>query len=58
MAKAPANSTHPKNRAQWRAWLEWHHARAEGVWLIGYKKAAGKPRLDYEAAVEEALCFG
>ena len=23
-----------------------------------YKKATGKPRVDYEAAVEEALCFG
>jgi uncharacterized protein YdeI (YjbR/CyaY-like superfamily) len=54
----PANTTHPKTRAEWRAWLLAHHARDEGVWLITYKKATGKPRVEYEDAVEEALCFG
>jgi uncharacterized protein YdeI (YjbR/CyaY-like superfamily) len=28
------------------------------VWLISYKKASGKPRFEYDEAVEEALCFG
>jgi uncharacterized protein YdeI (YjbR/CyaY-like superfamily) len=56
--KAPPNSTHPKTRAEWRAWLLVHHARDEGVWLITYKKATGKPRVEYVDAVEEALCFG
>ena len=28
------------------------------MWLVTFKKSAGKPRIDYEAAVEEALCFG
>jgi uncharacterized protein YdeI (YjbR/CyaY-like superfamily) len=32
--------------------------QGEGVWLISYKKATGKPRVDYNDAVEEALCFG
>jgi uncharacterized protein YdeI (YjbR/CyaY-like superfamily) len=58
MVKTPPNSTHPKTRAEWRRWLEQHHERDRGVWLISYKKAAGKPRFDYEEAVEEALCFG
>lgn len=62
MAKAqpqpPANSVHALTRAEWRAWLEANHTRAEGVWLITYKKAAGKPRVEYGEAVEEALCFG
>lgn len=31
---------------------------APGVWLVSYKKAAGRPRLTYDEAVEEALCFG
>ena len=35
-----------------------NHARTEGVWLITYKKATGKPRVEYDEAVEEALCFG
>jgi uncharacterized protein YdeI (YjbR/CyaY-like superfamily) len=49
---------HPKTRAEWRAWLEQNHTRTEGIWLISYKKATGKPRFNYEEAVEEALCFG
>lgn len=58
MVKTPINSTHPLTRAEWRAWLEHHHPRKEGIWLIGYKKATGKSRFDYDEAVEEALCFG
>jgi uncharacterized protein YdeI (YjbR/CyaY-like superfamily) len=46
------------DRAEWRAWLEANHARSGGVWLVTYKKSAGKPRVDYDAAVEEGLCFG
>ncbi len=46
------------DRAGWRAWLERNHATSEGVWLVTRRAAAGGPRLEYEAAVEEALCFG
>lgn len=56
--QAPPNSVHPKTRIEWRKWLEKNHTRTEGVWLITYKKATGKPRVEYEEAVEEALCFG
>ena len=58
MANLPPNSVHPKSRAEWRQWLEKNHTRNEGVWLIRYKKATGKPRVDYDESVEEALCFG
>jgi uncharacterized protein YdeI (YjbR/CyaY-like superfamily) len=58
MGKPPANSTHPKTRAEWRAWLAAHHNRDEGVWMIFFKKATGKPFVTYDDAVEEALCFG
>ena len=51
MPQAPSNSIHPKSRAEWRAWLAQNHAQTEGVWLISYKKATGKPRLDYNEAV-------
>lgn len=54
----PENSVHPKSRAEWRRWLQKNHQREESVWLVTYKKATGKPRVDYEEAVEEALCFG
>lgn len=58
MAEAPPNSIYPKTRAAWRAWLEKNHARREGVWMIMYKKASGKPYVAYDDGVEEALCFG
>lgn len=58
MTDEPTNSVQPSTRAEWRAWLEQNHTRREGVWLISYKKATGKPRVDYDEAVEEALCFG
>jgi uncharacterized protein YdeI (YjbR/CyaY-like superfamily) len=58
MPEALRNSIHPKSRAEWRAWLEQNHAQPEGVWLISYKKATGRPRVEYDDAVEEALCFG
>jgi uncharacterized protein YdeI (YjbR/CyaY-like superfamily) len=58
MTIAPPNSVHPKTRAAWRRWLERNQARAEGVWLIRYKQAAGRAPFSYDEAVEEALCFG
>lgn len=58
MPEPPPNSVHPATREDWRAWLQTHHARPDGVWLISWKKAAGRPQFDYDAAVEEALCFG
>lgn len=48
----------PANRAAWRRWLEKHHSRSAGVWLVFYKKGTGKQGLSYEEAVEEAICFG
>jgi uncharacterized protein YdeI (YjbR/CyaY-like superfamily) len=47
-----------KKRAEWRAWLQKNAKSSPGIWLIYYKKASGKPRVAYEDAVEEALCFG
>jgi len=31
---------------------------ATGAWMVTWRPATGRPTLDYEAAVEEALCFG
>ena len=47
-----------KNRKAWRAWLARHHKTAREIWVIYYKKASGKPRIPYNDAVEEALCYG
>ena len=46
------------SRGEWRGWLERNHGRPDGIWLVSYKKASGKPGVSYPEAVEEALCFG
>jgi uncharacterized protein YdeI (YjbR/CyaY-like superfamily) len=47
-----------RDRSEWRAWLEAHHASARGVWVVSPRKRADRVGLDYDALVEEALCFG
>jgi len=49
---------HPETRQAWREWLRANGEKSPGVWFVYYKKAAGKPRVSYDEAVEEALCFG
>jgi uncharacterized protein YdeI (YjbR/CyaY-like superfamily) len=49
---------HMETRADWRRWLAANHASSPGVWLISWKKPTGRPAVGYDAAVEEALCFG
>jgi uncharacterized protein YdeI (YjbR/CyaY-like superfamily) len=48
----------PKDRAAWRRWLQRHHERPDGVWLLIRKKGSVRPGVTYDEAVEEALCFG
>ncbi len=53
-----ADIIQPKDRADWRRWLESNHDRTSGVWVVYYKRSSGKQALTYEEAVEEALNFG
>jgi len=47
------------NRDEWRNWLQRHYNSDEKeIWLIYPRKATKKPRIPYNVAVEEALCFG
>ena len=48
----------PASLAEWRAWLERHHGRGTGVWLVTWRAGSGGPRIGYEESVEQALCFG
>jgi uncharacterized protein YdeI (YjbR/CyaY-like superfamily) len=54
----PKNLLYVRDRDEWHRWLEEHHGSVSEVWLIYYKKHTGKPRVSYDDAVEEALCFG
>jgi uncharacterized protein YdeI (YjbR/CyaY-like superfamily) len=47
-----------RDAAEWRGWLERNHADSPGVWLVLHKKGGDATELDYEAALNEALCFG
>ncbi len=45
-------------RSQWRAWLRRNYRKQNEVWLVYHKAHTGRPRISYNDAVEEALCFG
>jgi len=49
---------HVTTRAAWRGWLKANYKSRTEVWLVYSRKSSGKPRLAYNDAVEEALCFG
>jgi uncharacterized protein YdeI (YjbR/CyaY-like superfamily) len=42
----------------WASWLEEHHADAPGLWLRLAKKDAGIASINYNEALEVALCYG
>jgi uncharacterized protein YdeI (YjbR/CyaY-like superfamily) len=46
------------NRKDWRKWLAKNHKTEKDIWLIYYRKETGKPRISYDDAVLEALCYG
>lgn len=43
---------------QWRQWLKKNYNKKPEVWLVFPKKSSGRPRISYNDAVEQALCFG
>ena len=47
-----------KNRSEFRKWLSENYDSSSELWLIFYKKHTGKNTIQYEEAVEEALCYG
>ncbi len=48
----------PKNKSDWRKWLELNHNKKEAVWLVFYKKNSPQYNLSWSESVNEALCFG
>jgi uncharacterized protein YdeI (YjbR/CyaY-like superfamily) len=46
------------SREEWRDWLTKHGESETEVWLVYYKQHTGRPRIAYDDAVEEAICFG
>jgi uncharacterized protein YdeI (YjbR/CyaY-like superfamily) len=58
VARKPIATLALRTRAEWRRWLARHHASSKEIWLAFHKRHTGEPCIEYEAAVEEALCFG
>ena len=44
--------------ADFRAWLESHHATAAELLVGFHRKGSGKPSITWPESVDEALCFG
>jgi uncharacterized protein YdeI (YjbR/CyaY-like superfamily) len=49
---------YPKDKQDWRKWLEVNHIKKDAVWLIFYKVKSPKHNLSWSDSVDEALCFG
>ena len=45
-------------RQGWRDWLAENHATSTGVFVVYFKKSAGRSGPTYDDLIEEALCFG
>jgi uncharacterized protein YdeI (YjbR/CyaY-like superfamily) len=46
------------NAAEWRSWLDGHHADTDGVWVRMYKKGIEIATVTYAEALDDALCYG
>jgi uncharacterized protein YdeI (YjbR/CyaY-like superfamily) len=44
--------------AEWRAWLEKNHDRAEELLVGFHKRDSGTPSITWPESVDQALCFG
>ena len=58
MAMPTAPEIHLETAAQWHDWLATHHDTEAGVWLVSWRTSTGRPRIDYEDVVCEALRYG
>jgi uncharacterized protein YdeI (YjbR/CyaY-like superfamily) len=57
MDDVPAHIT-VRDAEEWRTWLESNHTTAPEICLLYWKKASGKPSINWAEAVEVALRFG
>ncbi|OPZ23408.1 MAG: hypothetical protein BWZ03_00522 [bacterium ADurb.BinA186] len=54
----PEKTLYVADKKSWRAWLARHHKSETEIWLVYFRKETGKPRISYNDAVLEALCYG
>lgn len=49
---------HADSLEAWKTWLQEHHHKEDGVWLVFRKKSKGPVPFGYQEALDEALCMG
>ena len=49
---------HFRTRNEFREWLKENHDKNTGIWMVYFKKHTRRENIEYEHALEEALCFG
>jgi uncharacterized protein YdeI (YjbR/CyaY-like superfamily) len=54
----PKDVTFFRSSAEFRRWLEEHHAKSPELWIGFNKITSGKGGLTYKEALDQALCFG
>jgi uncharacterized protein YdeI (YjbR/CyaY-like superfamily) len=47
-----------KTPAAWEKWLEANHVKSAGIWMQIAKKDSGLTSVNYQEALEVALCYG
>jgi uncharacterized protein YdeI (YjbR/CyaY-like superfamily) len=47
-----------RSAADLRDWLTAHHAQADSVWLVTWKKAPGAPHVSTTQVLDELIAFG
>lgn len=45
-------------QAEFRKWLQQHHASEKEIWVGFYKTSSKKESITYSESVDEAICFG
>jgi uncharacterized protein YdeI (YjbR/CyaY-like superfamily) len=58
MSPKALNTLDVRTRRLWREWLRKHHASESEIWLVFHKRHTAAKSIEYEDAIEEALCYG
>jgi uncharacterized protein YdeI (YjbR/CyaY-like superfamily) len=56
--RAPMKPKFLRTAAEFRTWLQRHHATAAELLVGFYKRPSGKPSITWPESVDEALCYG
>jgi len=47
-----------KDQTMWQKWLDKNYDKSDGVWIKFAKKNSGEKSVNYQGAIEVALCYG